>query len=185
MHACPSCEREFQNLTDFPLVYIVSASMIKEDGVPNKIKGDLSDPLLEKKTWGHDWAILPKEVLDYAKEHPTEDEFSFGSYIYDRPLSPNTIKTWSRYINYSSFVKDLLHDGSVKDYIIYLEGLVSKEVKKSELMLNLPRGLEFSDLHFGDDRPRTCKLNCEVQEGRQTFVHIELGQITYEGRINK
>ena len=48
MDNCPACERRFEGINDFPIVYITSVSIIKPQDVPKAVPNWYHEDMLEK-----------------------------------------------------------------------------------------------------------------------------------------
>ncbi len=68
---CPTCDRRFEGIRDFPLVYVVGVSVIKPDEVPKAIPQWYEEDLLEKRMSGWNREIVPSEVLTYFNTNPS------------------------------------------------------------------------------------------------------------------
>ena len=149
MDKCPTCERKFEKIEDFPLIHINSVSILEPEKVPETIPSWYDEDLLEKKTKGWKREIVPAEVLAYFKENPDKDELIHSdSFIYKRPFEDtkeykerdgnkvpqsNNPKFWKRSQNYSAIIKKLIEKSRLTNYFKSLEQLVGKEVQRAQI----------------------------------------------------
>ena len=155
MDNCPTCERKFDKISDFPLVYIAGVSFLKPDEVPQGIPNWRTEELLEKKIEKWNRELVPSEVLSYFKDNPDSDELIHtDGFIYNRPYedtkgfidelrgheqelpkSPINPKFWRKSRNDAQIVKKLLEENkSVKHYFEALEQMVGRKIRPAEIM---------------------------------------------------
>lgn len=150
MDECPTCERKFEKIEDFPLIHINSISILEPEKVPESIPSWYDEDLLEKKTKGWKREIVPAKVLAYFKENSDKDELIHSDgFIYKRPFedtkeykerqgneAPKPIppKFWKRSRNYSVIIKKIITENSrLTNYFKSLEQLVGKEVQRAQI----------------------------------------------------
>lgn len=153
VYQCPTCDRRFEEIRDFPLVYVIGVSIIKPDEIPKAISQWYEEDLLEKRKRGWNREIVPADVLTYFNTHPDEDELVHSdNFIYKRPLEdtkefrkicgdrtpPSSHpKFWRRSHNYAPTIRKLMEENqSVKQYFEALEQVVGQEIPTSRLLPN-------------------------------------------------
>ena len=142
MDNCPACERRFEGINDFPIVYITSVSIIKPQDVPKAVPNWYHEDMLEKETEGWNRKIVPSQVLNFFKRSPDKDELVHSEFVYTRPWEDqkenrglpakalNRPKFWHTSFNFAPFIKKLMTENtSVKQYFSTLDELVGHEVQ--------------------------------------------------------
>ncbi len=140
---CPSCDRRFEGIVDFPLVKLVHVSVLNTTDVPAMLSHWYQDDLLEKEIRGWNRELVPTEVLAYFSTHPDIEEMAHSDgFVYGRPYEErkklrglfgttpsSTPQFWNRSLNYTPLVKRLLEDDTpVRAYFQALGHLVGQEV---------------------------------------------------------
>ena len=133
---CPTCEREFQNLDDYPLIYVASFNR-------GSIPADLKFPF-------YDWTIFvgpnskncnerpPSEILDFFKNNNGAKEFKYNGWKW-------TLKgEWEdgHYHRENPDQREIIVV-RLNPYLDSLDGLVGREVPKAELLPQFQRDGRF------------------------------------------
>tara|TARA_Y100000310_G_C20421989_1_gene687112 strand:- start:113 stop:721 length:609 start_codon:yes stop_codon:yes gene_type:complete len=197
---CPTCEREFQKLDDYPLIYV--ASFDRSD-----IPADLKFPF-------YDWTVFvgpnseagnerpPEAVLDFFKGNKKAEEFEYQGWKWTKQGK------WDR----GSYHRENLDQreiivASLNPYLDNLEGLVGKEVPRAELLPQFPKdgyfsysfgipdtayqlmfseegknpaGLRIAELHIMGEGP-----NLGSAGGPTIQSLAQVGKLGYEGRVRQ
>ncbi len=208
VNQCPTCDRKFEGIRDFPLVYVMEVSIIKPDQIPKAIPHWYTEDLLEKKSRDWNREIVPAEVLTHFKTHPDEDTLVHSDdFIYQRPYEDTKEfrevsgdgrqkqlkdpKFWKRRQNYAPAIKKIMEENqSVKQYFEGLEQVVGQEVPTSRLLPNweqyghLTLGLNESKQRTNEYRVSEINLFGDGPRGDGLRQILQVGQIKYEGRIH-
>lgn len=150
-YACPSCERELDELRSFPRVFIKAVDLYSPEDYPAAISQHREDLLAYNKAkWNR--PLVPAEVLEYFDKNPDVDEFThIDDYIYERPDAkkkdyPAVLETeleteerqvdflWHRRFNWINVIKNTVENNlSLKKYLDSLGELVGSEVRTKKL----------------------------------------------------
>ena len=88
---CPCCDREIKWFRDYPLMQILSVSIIKPEEVPNVIKSEYHVEFLEKPRKKffrkRKESIVPPEVISYFKSNNEREYAHSDGYVYRRYVS--------------------------------------------------------------------------------------------------
>lgn len=196
-HICPTCEREFKKITDYPKVFIASVSVITPADVPAEITyWGKEDLLVEAPEKGREQGLVPAEVLEYFRANPDEDKLVHSdSYIYHRPFCQTqehrrqkeahperyngSIKWvgedhYKREFNYAPTIKALLEQNvPLKKYLESLQQMVGQEIPKRKVFPKwqqhyFPRGFQIPAGFGVPDADNLGLLLRFSKEGRNT-----------------
>ncbi|MBI5066362.1 hypothetical protein HZA97_09085 [Candidatus Woesearchaeota archaeon] len=193
MHKCPTCDRELEELKDFPLVQIISFERLD-------VHSDLVFPYHDRTSYVADkkeeskfynlegYKEAPKQVVDFFDKKEQEKGFFrklkealFGNY---QPLVPKNNQSEKNEFNHEGWIwteenyfgepgqfrrynpnqRTLILD-KVNTYLSRLESLVGKEVPSSEV---LPKFKNDSYFKFAFEIPETPYLLSVHDEKEQT-----------------
>lgn len=194
-YLCPTCEREFKELRDYPRVFIASVSVITPDEVPAEIPNNLyREDLLEAPNERLKRNLVPSEVLAYFLDHPDQYKLVHGDdYIYFRPVN---LGRHSRQFNYARMIKMMLTDEMWQKYLESLQQKVGQEVPTEEILDYIDIGRFRIGLAEGQVLPecRVAKIVIfEEKPGAARYgsplfrmiFPVGIGTINYEGRLNQ
>jgi hypothetical protein len=195
---CPTCEREFQSLDDYPLIYVAS---FNRESIP----ADLKFPF-------YDWTIFvgpnselsnkrpPAEILEFFKNKRKAKKFEYNGWKW-------TLEgKWEngKYLRENPDQRETIVAG-LNPYLDSLDGLVGREVPKAELLPQFPRdgyfrhafnipdtayqlmfheqgktpaGLRIAELYLMDEGPN-------LGGGPTIHCLTKVGHLEYEGRVRK
>ena len=140
MHKCPSCDREFERIFDYPLVHVV-----KFERLP--ISSELVLPDFGYEIFvGPDSRCgnrrPPQEVLDFFKANKKEEEFEHKGYTWYKQGDWN----FANYRKGIKNAKDIIM-AQINPYFENLEKLVGKEVSTKQILPS-----------FGKTRDDYCRI---------------------------
>lgn len=190
-HACPSCEREFKRITDYPRVYVSSVSIATPDILPAAIPAWHREDLLEAPKEGWKRELVPQEVLTYFQAHPEEDSLIHAdSYIYERPYTQTKryeedhnaqtiersrqIDFYMRQFNYSPVIRKALESNiALQEYLDFLRQTTGLEVMTKSLFPNWDEALlpTFYRASAGQLIPGTDRLMLNIHEREENHLH--------------
>ncbi len=179
MDKCPCCGRPFKSIGEFPRIRIMEVRILDTSEIPEKIPSWKIEeiPISE----------VPPEVVDFFLENPDEKEVCYSDYIYYPPKIVNLNKLeediknlvgkdkeinitirgigWRRCYNWHSFIKKLLREFSMKDYLERVKRKEGKEISPEELLPNWKRN-EIFDVYCAplEERPRNIYLGFKEKE---------------------
>lgn len=208
MDTCPSCERKFEKITDFPTVFIKQFKMF--DFSNGSIHGFPSVSYVNKKlSWslrrgyrrGEIPRVLPQGLFEQLEDKPRFDSVSHEGLFYIKvgPMhdAPG-INHYYAYPDMTDVAKKALASDTLKIELTKLEQLVGKTVRTSELTpfadgfgrylldeytFSLVLGLR----HQGrsDLEATSVFLETERKEDeRLPYLSSPVGILYHEGRIN-
>lgn len=215
MEKCPSCNRVFYNITDFPKIHLLEFLRTNSEDIPKNIHGTKTINLFEENE--HKAYRVPNNVLRYFRQNPDKREMVTSKYIYtfhpekDAPYANKDI--YRRRLNYTTIIKKLLSDNlSLKKYFGRLESIVGKTIPMSRLFPNWEKTLQMGSIgqayiipkskaDTGDnnnqlvlgftedkeDKRNNCR-ECDVSVfygGGPCFNNIKVGDIKYKGVLQK
>ena len=197
---CPTCERQFQELDDYPLIYVVS---FNRRGIPVDLKfpfydftlfiGPNSEASNEKP---------PKAVLDFFKGNKQAEKFEYKGWKWTKQGNWDTGIYKRKNLDQREIIV-----ASLNPYLDSLEGFVGKEVLRSELLPQFPRdryfrysfgipntayqlmfsekgktpaGLRIAELHLMGKGP-----NLGSAGGPTIRSLAQVGKLGYEGRVRQ
>jgi len=134
---CPTCEREFQRLDDYPLIYVASFDRME-------IPADLKFPFYNRVVFvGPNSEASnerpPEAVLDFFKGNKKAEEFEYEGWKWTKRGKWDTGS-----YNRQNLDQRKIIIASLNPYLDDLEGLVGKEVPRAELLPQFPRDGYFS-----------------------------------------
>lgn len=204
-HICPTCERKFEKIGDYPRVFIASVSLITPDEVPAEVPHQYIEDLLEAPKKGWNRKLVPPDVLAYFRDHQDQNKLVHtDDFIYHRPFNQGKefraqrvgflADCYSRQFNYARMIKTMLTDEMWQKYLVSLQQKVGQEVPTEEMTNPFYIGRFRIGLI---ERPETSEYLVselgvweEVQGGaRYTdpvyHMLLPIGTIHYEGRLNQ
>jgi len=197
---CPTCEREFQSLDDYPLIYIASFNR-------GSIPVDLKFPFYDRTIFvGPNSKVdnerPPVEVLDFFKHNREAKQFEYNDWKW-------TLEgKWEngRYNRENPDQREIII-ARLNPYLEFLDSLVGREVPKEDLLPQFPRndwfGYSFNipdttyQLMFDEQGKTPAGLRiAEFQlmgegpnlgsAGGPTIQRLaKVGHLEYEGRLRK
>ena len=153
IECCPTCERDFKTIKDYPKVYVASVSTITAEEVPTALPSWRDEKLEEEVSPGNHHPYVPYYVLKYFQEQSDQKELAHtDNYIYESPYpkikeweeqkitDPERYSNvhysadWRRHFNWSSIVKSVLTTStSLIDYLNKLKNLEGSEIPTNEI----------------------------------------------------
>ena len=165
-HKCPTCERTFEGISDYPLVYVakferlnIPSGVVLPDHSPEIYVGPNSKCGNERP---------PQEVLDFFKGHKRAENFEHEGYTWHRQGNWDSGSYYRSRKDANEFIV-----AQLAPYFDTLEGLVGKEVPRTEV---LPK---FGDVRYGHCRIPDTSYDLNLQEldggwGRQMLEQEKL-----------
>lgn len=197
MKNCPSCEREFKGIGDFPRIYV--AGFRRLEFPSGLIYTDFGDNYKEKE--------LPKEVLKLFKE-TEENIIAHEGFVWKREDSPWEDEKgkieYSRYDDLTSKTREIYESPRLQEYLNRLEGFVGIEVPTREVAPSRV-GLSIYELDQGEidieglvvpnlSNIKSLRgLGFQIETTTYGLPHdafhgiaclAKVGVLAYEGRIN-
>jgi hypothetical protein len=144
MDKCLSCDREFKQFEDFPLVEIMDFKRLQ---VPDVIMSHYSRELSEKQSTSYfmfwkkliDNKEIPKEVLSSFRNNG-KDIVTYNNLVYKKinfPIDDNLGAKYQVGEDLTSVVKEVINSSPVKDSLSALESYIGKTIRTRDV-LNLP-----------------------------------------------
>jgi len=197
---CPTCERQFQELDDYPLIYVAS---FNRRGIPADLKFPFYDFTLfigPNSEAGSERP--PAEVLGFFKQNKRNKHLEYNGWKW-------TLEgKWEdgHYHRENPDQREIIV-ASLNPYLDSLEGFVGKEVLRSELLPQFPRdryfrysfgipntayqlmfsekgktpaGLRIAELHLMGKGP-----NLGSAGGPTIRSLAQVGKLGYEGRVRQ
>lgn len=189
MKKCPACEREFEDIEDFPLVEIVKFKRLK---IPKIISGGETIPYIEKKVENFGAEVLPEEVLKLFKESG-KNIVAYGGRVYRKEAyQHNNLQMYTCQEDLTDVVKKAIETKEVKKSLDSIEKLVGKEIRTKKLL----RLLEFKPLAIGKCDEITLEfVNERVKKDYTRIDRVilfnydysiqDLAELYYKGKINQ
>jgi len=197
LDVCPTCEREFKGIQDYPSVFIVSVSLATPLDVPAEVPHWYKEDLLAapKKGWRREF--VPREVLTYFRRHPDENKLMHSdSYIYYRPFNqtqeyrrrreahpemynkPGVVSVggdhYERQFNYASTIRALLAQNTpLSEYLVSLRQMVGQEVFTKEVFPEWQQ----DDFPGAFQIPHAYRLLLKLNEDKQNTAEYRVAEI--------
>lgn len=210
MDNCPSCERQFEWMGDFPLVYVKEVSLVKPENVPSSV------PSLRVSGYVREEGA-PREVVDSFRAEPLREEVAHSDgFVYSIykmlgaacELGPVGV-TFAMHKNLAPHIRGVLeHNDGMRAYLHSLEDAVGREVSRAEVIpaweqipfirsyvfaipderdvqLAFAGGAsEFAEGAGDRDKGLTTLYFSERSRGDPgPLTLIQIGNIAYEGRV--
>ncbi len=190
MEKCPHCERKFERLEDFPLIYIIGFERLE---IPAIIRSSSSKSYIEKKLKEVGSEPMPREILELFQQSGKKI-ISHKGVVYEE-LEGKTkwgVKLYEVSKDITAIVKKAIEMPEIQETLNALESTVGEEWRTLDL-LDLPGFkkfkvgdygnlfLSFSERNSEHNNLRICKVILEDME----VIYQDLAELSYEGRINK
>ena len=172
MDKCPTCERNFKHINNYPLVYIKSFERLE---LPELIAGGIGEIYTETKTEGSGNKPLPEEVLELFQQTGKDRVVHEGN-VYTKLGN----KRYDCEIDVTDMVKEIISREEVQTALSTLESLVGQELEPKQVL----KHPECEELVY--DEHHSFKLSFmegEKSDGYRTSkVGVSGGQILVHGR---
>jgi len=195
---CPSCEREFKYLEDYPLIYVAS---FERGSIPSDLEFSSKDytvfagPISELCN-----DRPPAGVLKFFKDNVQAKEFKYNHWKWTLDGEWDN----GRYRREIPDQREIIVAG-LNPYLDSLDGLVGREVPTSELLPQFPREPSFNHafcipdttylllFHEGGRTPAGLRvaalqlIDSHLDGSVLPEIHIlaKVGHLEYEGRVRK
>lgn len=208
---CPSCERDFKEIGDYPKVLIASVSVIKPDDVPAELPHWYQAPVFEKPKAGRKQELVPAEVLEYFRANPDKNKLVHSdSYIYLKDFNEGE---YERQLNYAPTIRAMIEQNTpLREYMEFLQQMTGQEVSTREILPQWERDdyfpsyfqvpsehdvpysgrflLRLREDEQGATEYRVAKVGIWVQDlnvgragGPRIRELLPIGSLNYEGRV--
>lgn len=128
MDKCPCCERKFQSIYEFPLIYLSSFERLEVKETILEFQGNLRERIFKKgwfSTKELDNPAIPREVIDSYRRCGV-GTLKVGKMLYERRLDPVAFYQVSEDV--TDAARPAIDSLAVKDALSFLESLVDKEI---------------------------------------------------------
>ena len=161
LEQCPSCDRQFIRIQDFPIIYVASVSTLNPSDIPTELPHWWDTHFTKQPTTHAFKKQIPPEVAQFFESNPDEEKLVHSdSYIYKRPYLetrsyreelerfPNRFAKaifiggdeYTGRFNWSPTVRGLLETSiPLRTYLAGLKQLVGSETRTNQLF---PTGWE-------------------------------------------
>jgi len=157
---CPTCERDFQGLQDYPLIYVAEFERVK---LPTDLVLPFYEEIIDRP---------PQEVLDHFRQN--KDQKSYVCNGWEWSLE-NEWDTGSYRRGQQNQLPIVI--AKLNPYLDTLDSLVGKEVEKSQLLPNFERDGYF---RYAFKIPETAYLLTFEEQGR-TLAGLRITELQLKG----
>lgn len=204
MDNCPTCEREFKSIEDFPIIYVAN---FKRTELPEVIAPDFRTgySIPETRVEGLGGELLPKEVLDLFKESE-KNIVAYDGWAYIKSHRAFGAQWYSKVRDKTAEAGKEIGEYSFQKYLLGLEELIGQEVGRDQILppwkkkyprvFFLPYSRDFfirlyefkeTELKRTDNKYKVCRIdiieNCTLEHIDDLLPLAIVGILEYEGRI--
>lgn len=196
---CPTCERKFERLADYPIIYVTSFNRVE---IPELIGSSFGALHPETKSKLSLNKPIPKAVRKLFQE-TGKSMISYDGVLYKRCDKPSSdgLVWYESSRDITEIIRGAISNPKIQESLLALDGFVGQEVLTKKL-LALPGfngkmktgdyddlSLSFCEAGQTENGLRICKINLnggwDGGSISNASLDQQLAQMDYEGRIHK